>query len=214
MQHIKHAVISAAGLGSRLGLNIPKCMIEIGGKKLIDYQLDLLINIPDVRIVVGFKELDIIKHVINIRNDITFIRNPNYASTSNAYSLHLATKHLKEPFVIIDGDLLINKISFYNFIQNCKNKSLIGITKSKTEEAVFVDLLKNNEIKSFQINKAKYEWSGIAYLKDINISKDGNYVFEQFIQHLPLKSHEIECYEIDTPKDLEQAVKNFHNIME
>ena len=36
MQYPKHAVILAAGLGSRLGLNIPKCLVEIDGKKIIE----------------------------------------------------------------------------------------------------------------------------------------------------------------------------------
>lgn len=78
----KHAVISAAGLGSRLELNMPKCLVEIGGRKVIDYQLDLLREIEDLRIVVGFMEEAVISHVREIRNDVLFVRNPDYRTTS------------------------------------------------------------------------------------------------------------------------------------
>ena len=35
MQPVDFAVIAAAGLGSRLGYGIPKCMLEIGGSTLL-----------------------------------------------------------------------------------------------------------------------------------------------------------------------------------
>ncbi|UNM06417.1 MAG: NTP transferase domain-containing protein [Holosporaceae bacterium] len=76
MQPIKHAVILAAGLGSRLGLDLPKCLVEVHGKKLIEYQLNLLSEIPNVYIVVGFKEKKSWRWQKKVRPDVIFVRNP------------------------------------------------------------------------------------------------------------------------------------------
>ena len=208
MQHIKHAVISCAGVGSRLGLNIPKCLVEINNRKLIDYQLDLLKNIKDVRIVVGFKELEVIAHVRKIRSDVTFVRNPNYATTSNSYSLYLASKDLQNPFITIDGDMIIHRADFRKFIVEAASskENIICVTPAKTTEAVFAKLDSDKKITEFSRKSVSaYEWCGIAYLYDLTISPSAGFVYKQFVSKLPMKSFEIDCYEIDTPEDLDLA---------
>ncbi len=67
MSNVKHAVIAAAGLGSRLGLGKPKCLLEVDNKPLIEYQLKLLKNVADVRVVVGFEEHLVIPLVKKIK---------------------------------------------------------------------------------------------------------------------------------------------------
>lgn len=214
MQNIEHVIISCAGLGSRLGLNKPKCLVEVGGKCLIDYQLELLKDIPDIRIVVGFMEEELIDHVRNINPDVTFIRNPDYHTTTNAYSLYLASYMLKEPFLIVDGDLLIDRRSCHDFIGNIDGScSVIGITPSKTEEAVFVVLDEHRRVTGFQRHpRTDYEWSGIAYLKDIDIHQEGKYVFSEIEPHLPVRAEVIKCFEIDTPEDMDIAIRGFNTL--
>lgn len=215
MQYPKHAVILAAGLGSRLGLNIPKCLVEVNGRKIIDTQLELLEDISDVRIVVGFKEREVIDHVRKIRPDAVFVRNPNYANTTNCYSANLAVKYLQDPYIMIDGDVVIGKKKFENFLKICKNskQNIIGITNSKTDEAVFVELDKDDNIVRFKRSpRDQNEWCGIAYLCDIEILSDENYVFHALEKRLPLKSFDFDCYEIDTPRDLEMAFDRIKNL--
>ena len=38
MSIIKHAIISAAGMGTRLGLNLPKCLLQFSGVSIIKHQ--------------------------------------------------------------------------------------------------------------------------------------------------------------------------------
>ena len=78
MSSIKNAIISAAGMGTRLGLNIPKCLLKFNGISIIEHQLKLLKDIESVRVVVGFMEEDVIKTVKFFRNDVIFVRNPDY----------------------------------------------------------------------------------------------------------------------------------------
>ena len=62
------AVILAAGVSRRLyplTYNTPKCLIELGGKSILNHQLDSLIEsgINDVTFIVGYQREVIIKHV-------------------------------------------------------------------------------------------------------------------------------------------------------
>ena len=207
MSFIKHAIISAAGMGTRLGLNTPKCLLKFGGVSIIQHQLDLLKDIEDVRVVVGFMEEDVVKIVKSIRNDVIFVRNPHYQETSNTYSISLATKGLKSPHILIDGDLLINKKSFNEFTNAFDGKhSLVGVAKSSTDDAVYVELNHDNEVINFSRNKKnKYEWSGIACVNNITVTKEDPYLYQILEKHLPLKAKFIECSEIDTAEDLNRA---------
>lgn len=204
---VKNAVICAAGLGSRLGLNMPKCLVEIGQHRLIYYLLQLLEDVESVRIVVGFQEDAVIDYVKKIRRDVIFVRNPDYRTTTNAYSLYLGTRDLSEPFLNLDGDMIVNKQSFFDFADACiPGENLIGITKAKTDDAVFIKLDEESRVTEFSRDPVgSFEWSGIGYFSDIQISKDGHYVYQELEPFLPMKGKQVECYEIDTPQDLANA---------
>ena len=187
-------------------------MIDIHGRRVIDYLLDLLKEIENVRIVVGFMEELVIEHVRKLRDDVVFVRNPNFQTTSNTHSLWLATRDLHEPFIAIDGDMLINPASFSDFLNACAGRdSIVGVAKSKTEEAVFVKLNAKAQIVSFYRKpRETYEWCGIACMSGIRMPQgDQGFVYSVLEKHLPLKAQVIDCYEIDTPADLDYALKNF-----
>ncbi|MDR7119209.1 NTP transferase domain-containing protein [Rheinheimera soli] len=210
MQTIKYAVISAAGMGTRLGLNKPKCLVEINGKPIIDHLLDLLKEIEQVRIVVGFMETELIDHVKRIRKDVVFVRNPEYKTTSNSHSLWLASKDINEAFLAIDGDMIIEPKSFKTFLSQCDGKkNIIGVAVAKTEEAVFVELDQQQQVTSFfRAPASGIEWCGIACFVDIAFTPYSERYIYQFIEdYLPLDSCLITCCEIDTPADLELATK-------
>jgi choline kinase len=211
---VKNAVICAAGLGSRLGLDTPKCLVKLGKHRLIYYLLDILKDVENVRIVVGFKEEEVIEYVRNIREDVVFVRNPDYSSTTNSYSLYLGSHDLQEPFVTIDGDMIIDHKNFKIFVDAIDvNEDLIAITESKTEDAVFVKIDNNNLLTEFSREPiSKFEWSGIAYFANFKVSKDGKYVYQEIEPHLPMKSVFIECWEIDTPGDLDLVMNEVSHI--
>lgn len=211
---VKNVVICAAGLGSRLGLDMPKCLVKLGKHRLIYYLLDILKDVENVRIVVGFKEEDVIDYVRNIREDVVFVRNPDYNTTTNSYSLHLGSHDLKDPFITIDGDMIIDPKNFQHFVDAIDVKEdLIGLTKAKTEDAVFAKIDSNQYITEFSRRPiSKYEWSGIAYFANFKVSKDGQYIYQEIEPHLPMKSVNMECWEIDTPGDLDLVVNEVSHI--
>ena len=199
---IKHAVICAAGLGSRLGKNMPKTLVNITeDKRIIDHQLELVEDFELVSIVVGYKCKDVVDYVKDKREDIRIIHNPGFENNSTAFS--------------IDGDLLINKKEFDNFVNSYDGKTLLGITPAKTEDGVYVNLNENQEVISFQRQpKTDFEWANIACInKPVIMDKNEDYVYPQFIKHLPLKAFIIEhLYEVDTPGDYEVALANLDKL--
>ena len=80
MQFSKTAVLNCAGLGSRLGLGRTKALLYLEGRPLIHWQLDLLKEVKDVRIVIGFEAQEVINTVLAIRSDVLFVFNHDYSS--------------------------------------------------------------------------------------------------------------------------------------
>lgn len=214
MQTIKHAIISAAGIGSRLGSNIPKCLVTVAGRKIIDYQLENLTDIEDVRVVVGFQEEKVIEHVRKVRGDALFVRNPLYSTTSKLQSIYLGAKYLNEPFLTLDGDVILEKESFREYLNLCQTEApVIAVTPSGTDHAVFVQSHKNENgdlfIDGFQREpKTDLEWTGIAYLKPEHIKYENIYTYERLRNYVPLRASIIKCFEIDTQSDLVRAKSN------
>jgi choline kinase len=210
MQHIKQAIILAAGMGSRLGMDIPKCMVEIHGKKIIDYQMELLQGFDDIRLVVGFKEEKVLEYISKNYPNVICVRNPNYATTSNICSADLATRHLKGSCIFLDGDVLIERNSFADFLKVCwsNDEDIIGITEAVTEEPVYAHLENDEVIKFSQSDRSSYEWCGVAYFKNMKFdSVKFGYIYRVLEVSLPTKYHILEAYEIDTPQDFAHANK-------
>ena len=214
MENVKHAIIIMAGIGSRLGLETTKGLVKVGEKRIVDYHLDRLKDVEDVRIVVGFQKEKVIEHVKKTRENVKFYINKDFKSTSTSYSVSLANKDLNDPYLLIIGDVLFNKEDFQNFILSCKDETLVGITPAKSEEAIFAELNNDNKVINFQRETPlEYEFAGITYVtEDISITENDNYVVDALGKSLPLKSHIIESYEIDTLADLELAKNNLDKL--
>lgn len=218
MPIIENAVILAAGAGTRLGKGIPKSLVKVSGRMIIDYQLELLRDIPNVYVVVGYQEGDVIDAVRSSREDAVIVRNPSFMTRSNFHSLYLGARAFRDPFISLDGDLLMNRSEFDRFLRAVymvnEDDFLLGITESKTEDAVFVHLNEQSEIIKFsRREKSRYEWTGPVYFgRGANIQArdtfDG-YQFEFLMQFAHLKSFPLNLFEIDTPNDLAYTEMNF-----
>ncbi|MDO4571255.1 MAG: NTP transferase domain-containing protein [Planctomycetia bacterium] len=208
---ISHVVISMAGKGTRLGQHCPKGLVDIDQHKLVWYLLQNTFDIPDVRIVVGYCAEKVIDYVRSIRNDVTFVHNDIYETTSCAFSINMGCRDIDEPYLIVDGDLLLNCQSFRQFVNQTQDgKTLIGITLAKTQDAVFVELdSQEKNILSFTRKPvSKWEWSGVAYINGFTIESSEQFICDTLAKHLPLRCQPIDCYEIDTPADYQLALEH------
>lgn len=211
MSSVKHAVIAAAGLGSRLGLGKTKCLLEINNRPLISYLLALLEDVEDVRIVVGFQEHEVMEAVLRYRKDVTFVRNPEYLSTSTLTSYWLGAQGINENCLFMDADIIFDPESFIDFKRACvKNlaNNIIAVTEAKTRDAVFV-LSHDEKITAFtREQETDYEWANLCFIHPKMLVRIGDSVYKQLTQYLPLTMQMIVSYEIDTKCDMEKAVSS------
>ena len=109
------AIILAAGQGSRLGHltdDRPKCLIEFGGKSLLDWQLDTLAanGVEEVVVVTGFRD-DQIEAVLAARTGGPNVRtmfNPFFKVADNLGSLYLVRHELTGECLVWNGDTLVS----------------------------------------------------------------------------------------------------------
>ena len=110
------AIILAAGVAFRLRPltnNTPKCLLNIGGKAILERTIDNLIanDIKEIIIVTGYLEDQIRSFLTETYPDIkfNFIYNNIYDSTNNIYSLWM-TKELvlNDEIILLDSDIVFD----------------------------------------------------------------------------------------------------------
>ena len=115
-------VILAAGMAKRLRPltdKCPKCLLEIGGRTLLERTVDAMRNagITEFVVVTGYKEymirtfLEDYAQQQNAQSSghltFTFLNNADYEHNNNIYSLWMATQHLRgKEFLLMDSDIL------------------------------------------------------------------------------------------------------------
>jgi choline kinase len=206
---VEHAVIAAAGLGSRLGRGHPKCLLKIQDQSILERQLRLLEGIKDVRLVVGFEEQQVIAAALAIRKDIVFVRNAAYRSTNTLQSYGLGAKGLRDSCLFMDADILFEPASFAAFVAACKaGEPLVAVTAAKTTDAVYAHLEGGHVTRFSRTSPGAFEWANLCWLPPAYCETGDGAVFERMSKDLPLKAHVIESFEIDTPEDHQKALEN------
>ncbi len=213
MPIIENAVIAAAGLGSRLGLSKPKCLVEIGGKTLIEHQLDLLAPCcRNVWIVVGYQESQIMEVVRKKYDNVIFARNPAYQTTTTFQSFSLVTRNLSGRVLILDADLYFDPKSFQNFVSFASQQEdpVLGLTSTKTKDAVHAHVQRSEQddkikeiLRFSRTDFAEQEWCNVAMV-DATWFEGGakGFLYEKFESQLPVRGFLMDVWEIDTPEDL------------
>jgi choline kinase len=213
MQAVGSAVIAAAGLGSRIGLGMPKCMIELGGATLLTRLLHAIRpHVSVIHVVVGYREEMVIDYCAKNHPDVVLVRNPDYRSTNTAFSFAKGARHLQGKVVYLDGDLIVSPASLSKFFGAAKDKDvLVGVTDSKSENAVFIEGRNTGgdvEILGFsRENRTPLEWANIVAGPSDLLSEARGFVFERLKERLPLSGCMLDLAEIDTADDMTAAVQ-------
>ncbi|MBX7192846.1 MAG: phosphocholine cytidylyltransferase family protein [Sandaracinaceae bacterium] len=138
------AVILAAGRGSRLGAlgaSVPKCLVEVGGRPLVEHQLVALrdVGVRHVVVVVGFRA-EAVRAQLGGR--VRYVENPRYAETNSLYSLALAREAIEGPFMLLNSDTLAHPL-VYRRVAEHRGSALAYDSRSGTDaehmKVVFAD---------------------------------------------------------------------------
>lgn len=127
------AVIMAGGEGKRLHpltLNIPKPLLEIGGKPILEYNIDLLNMYGIEKITISINYLgDQIKNYFSDGSSkelkIDYIEEKSFLGTIGSVSL--VNDFKKDYFLVMNSDLLTNIDLEDFYLQILKTNSLIGV---------------------------------------------------------------------------------------
>jgi choline kinase len=112
---MNNAIILSAGQGSRLGRlvdDMPKCLVDFGGRTLLDRQLDTLEanGVGEAVVVTGFHD-DLVNQAIAARSGgpaVRTIYNPFYKVADNLGSLFMAREELSGDCLVWNGDTLVS----------------------------------------------------------------------------------------------------------
>lgn len=225
------AIILAAGMGRRLSIDTPKCLIDIAGVSIIKRQVAAFRRAGADRfvVVVGYQQDAVRAHLADEQGPFTFITNPRFADTNTIYSLFLAREHFAGGFFFANGDVVFD---------GRLTRSLLPVDRS-TQLAVKPGLCGQEEVKVMveagritrigkQLDPARSlgEFVGLArfgadlavpFAEMLTQCVDGEGVvgdhFERALDRLCQAGHTLSvvevgglpCSEIDFPEDLQLA---------
>lgn len=201
----KTIIISCAGKGSRLKMGIPKCLVEIEGKTLIERQLEELKNEDEIIVVVGYQAEKVITYINSLGyENVTFAFNYNYEKTATGASFCIGANQARNDFIIaLDGDMIVHP-NDYKRLLSLQNEFVCG-EKITTDNPVYLNVDEKGNAISFDRSCGDLEWSGVAGIKKEHIKQDKWFVCDIMSEILPAKAVEIRAREIDTPNDYEEA---------
>ena len=230
------AVILAAGVSRRLyplTYDIPKCLIKVGEKPIINHQLDSLKNsgIDNITIVAGYHRERLIDHInTNYPSlNVNFVINHHYFETNTAYSLQLCDEFINDnQFILLNADVLypyevlerlINSphdTIFAVEVKKCGREE-VKVIEGKDQRLVAIgkDLIEDNCLGEFiGVAKLSKNFSTI-FFESLNklIKAGGKSDYFEAAMHTILTDHpvyyenvsDLPCIEIDFIEDLENA---------
>src|SRR5678815_6029890 len=130
------AIILSAGQGSRLGHmvdNRPKCLIDFGGRTLLDRQLDCLDanGVREAVVVTGFHD-ELVNEALSKRTagpNVRAVYNPFYKVADNLGSLFMARGELSGDCLVWNGDTLVSDPLMARVIANQRQGICVTIDR-------------------------------------------------------------------------------------
>ena len=230
-------VILAAGMAKRLRPltdKKPKCLLEVGGKTLLQRTVDAMISagIKEFVVVTGYRE-NMIREFLTARYSqftINFIDNPDYEHNNNIFSLWLAMEKLHGTEVLLmDSDILCDPEA----VRRVARKTVPALAMQQHElgeeemkivvdaEGRITEISKTCSPKdaigeSVGIEKMTEEYTEAIYQELRKMILDEGLIdifYERAFERLIPQGHTFEVvnttdlfsYELDTPEDLEKA---------
>ena len=187
------ALIIAAGLGSRLKKhteNLPKCMLDFGGKTLLQRQLDAYKknSITDISVIRGFK-----KEKIKYKG-LKYFENTDYKNNNILNSIFYAEDFLNGDIIISYSDILFDSTVVKRLLKSNHDISVVvdidwrgyyvGRKDHPISEAENVIFNSNNEVEKIgKINTGNQEVHG-EFIGMIKLSNRGTEIFKEHFHRL------------------------------
>ncbi|MGZ7069915.1 MAG: sugar phosphate nucleotidyltransferase, partial [Methanobacterium sp.] len=150
-------IILTAGEGTRmrpLTLTRPKTMLQVGGKPIIQYNLESLrdAGIKDIIMVVGYKREAIEDYFGNGTSfgvNITYISQEKRLGT--AHAIKSVQNVIDNDFIVLNGDVIVDPRLIVDLIANYESEdasSLLMLTEVEDPSSFGVVEMEGNQIKN------------------------------------------------------------------
>ena len=233
------ALILAAGVSRRLYPHTyatPKCLLEVGGKAIIHYQLEALreLGVKDITMIVGYYREMLIANIEKNFPDLrfNFVVNHHYFETNTAYSVYAGRESFNGEYLLMNADVVYPKELLSKlFNSHYENALAVDIKSCGREEVKVIDGGENKVTaigKDLIEDQCLGEFIGVAKFSSVFVEQfiralgslieagGKNDYFEAGIEQLleNLQVHYVDvseypCLEIDFIEDLESARKLF-----
>lgn len=230
------AIIMAAGRGSRLGSmtdDLPKSLLKIHGKKLLDINLAILhkYGIWDITIVTGYQDKKFIEATKGVPG-IHLVYNPFYEFANVIGSYFMGMENLHDDFVYIHADTICDAAIFDELLRADGDVVLPVDRKLCDDEAMKIRIEEGKIVeitKQMPSEDAAGEFIGICKIRQ-NVIEDLNTAtvetlrekcfsayFEEALQRvIDRKKYDFKIIdtngrfwrEIDFPEDYKNAERN------
>ena len=230
-------VILAAGMAKRLRPltdTKPKCLLEVGGKTLLQRTVDAMATagINEFAVVTGYRG-NMIRDFLTIHYPqftIRFLDNVDYANNNNIYSLWMAGQIVRgQAFLLMDSDILCDPAAVVRIASEPEAALAVNRHELGEEE---MKVVVDNQMRITEISKtcrpedAMGESVGIekmtanyseALFRELDqmILQEGliDIFYERAFERLIPQGHTFRVidttdyfsYELDTPEDLQRA---------
>ena len=187
------ALIIAAGLGSRLKKhteNLPKCMLDFGGKTLLQRQLDAYKknSITDISVIRGYK-----KEKIKYKG-LKYFENTDYKNNNILNSIFYAEDFINGNIIISYSDILFDSTVVKRLLKSNHDISVVvdidwrgyyvGRKEHPISEAENVIFNSNNEVEKIgKINTGNEEVHG-EFIGMIKLTDRGAHIFKEHFHRL------------------------------
>jgi choline kinase len=227
---VTKGIILAAGVGSRLRPltdDRPKCLLEVGGRSLLEHQVEALkrCGVTEIVMVVGYHG-DQIK--ARMGNRLRYITNERYDQTNSLYSLWLARDELSSGALILNSDVLALPVLFERLVQTPAPAALLVELGEHFEPEDMKVTLNGGHVRDFgkdlpperahahNVGVAKFEHEGALHLVECldRLVASGHendwapVAFKEFARARPLvavPTAGLPWIEIDYAEDLSRA---------
>lgn len=225
------AVILAAGAGTRLRPltdQQPKCLLEVGGRTLLDYQLQALASqgIEDVLVVTGHCAEQIRERY---RDRVRTMHDPDFETTNNLHSLWTARQEVAgREFLCLHADVLFHPQILLPCLQSSADVTVVldpafveETLKARVRDGQVVEVSKQiprAEVFGTFLGIVRFSAQASAHLPTVLTSliedeTHRNSYFTACLPGLARQGHSIGCsvtgglpwVEVDTEADLEVA---------
>lgn len=167
------AIVLAAGLGKRLQPltdSVPKCLVEVNNKSLLENILDNLIDVgvKETWIVTGYLANKVTERIGNRYRDMTihYVENVDYDSTNNIYSLALALRQVDDDIILSECDLYYDSGVFHKLLSATRDCTVLTSPYNpETMNGTVVTLNKDSAPFMMWINQHQRQSENFEYSK-------------------------------------------------